>query len=34
MTYKNLKDLTSKDKKEIVNYIGEALIENGIDAKV
>ncbi len=29
-----LASCSSKEKKEIVNKIGESLIENGIDAKV
>jgi len=34
MTSKNIIDLTSEERKVFVNKIGEALIENGIDAKV
>jgi hypothetical protein len=34
MTSKNVKDLTSEERKELVNKIGDALLENEIDAKV
>ena len=34
MNSKNLIDLTSEERKVLVNKIGDALLENGIDAKV
>ena len=34
MTSKNVKDLTSEERKELVNKIGDDLLENEIDAKV